>query len=638
MTRNTRHARDTSRIVGEILAVVRDGGEQSVLDLTQRYDGVRRRTLEVAADEWQRGVSAVDSGTLAAIGAAGSRIARFARAQHQSLRPVRLVEPGVILEQRLLPVQRVGIYVPGGRHPLCSSVLMGALPAREAGCREIILATPARRDGTIHPAILAAARIAAVNRVFAMGGAQAIAAMAYGAGPVPAVDLIVGPGNRYVTEAKAQLAGRVGIDMMAGPSELAVIADATADPAVVAADLLAQAEHDPDARLWLFLIGTRRLAAQVRTHLRDQCATLPGGSPNRQAAAASLAGLVVRTFRRADDACAASDEVAPEHLSVQVKKPGPLIRRLTSYGSLFVGRDAAVALGDYVSGPNHTLPTGGAARHTGGLSVLRFLKVVTLQRVTRAGARRLAPTAGRLAALEGLEAHRRSIVRRSPVPRIAAVVFDFNGVLVDDEPWHWQAMREAVEPLGLVLSWRRYKARYLHYDDHTALSRMLDDAEVVPPTSLDRLVARKRRLYRGRVPPDGGIAGPIAALVRAVAREVPIAIVSGAARSEVVHAVKRAGLRSHFATIIGAEDVSLPKPDPEGYSLAVRRLMAKRLLTEGLPVLAVEDSPGGAGAALAAGLEVFGIATTYSAARLRRAGASRVAPALAGLVPSDLLS
>lgn len=637
MTREERNRRETTRTVGRILEAVRREGESAVHRFTRRFDGTERPALEVSAAEWRQGWSEVDAVTLDALVEAASRIHRFAMAQRRSLQPVRMTEPGLVLEQRLLPIDRVGVYVPGGRHPLCSSVLMGAIPARVAGCREIVLATPPRRDGTIHPAILAAARIAGVNRVFAAGGAQAIAALAYGAGPIPAVDIIVGPGNRFVTEAKAQLVGQVGIDLIAGPSELAVIADESADAAIVASDLVAQAEHDPDARLWLFTVGAPGLAGKVRHEIRRQLAQLPSESPNRQAAEAAMEGLVIRSVARAEEACAASDEVAPEHLSLQVARPDPFVRRLRSYGSLFVGRDAAVAFGDYVSGPNHTLPTSGAARHTGGLSVLRFLKVVTVQRVTRTGARRLAPSAARLAALEGLEAHRRSISIRSPVPRIAAVLFDFNGVLIEDEPWHWQAMRDAVAPYGITVGWAKYKARYLHYDDHSALRLIVRDAGISLPIGLDRLVARKRRIYRAILPPGGGISEAVIRLVRGVAARVPVAIVSGAARAEVVEAVRRAGLKDVVTTIVAAEQVSRPKPDPEGYRLAVRRLIQKRLLTEGLPVLAVEDSPGGAGAALAAGLEVMGVTTTYSAARLRSAGVHRTVESLDAASVEDLL-
>jgi histidinol dehydrogenase len=638
VTREERESQVTSRTVRRILCTVRERGERAVLDLTRRYDGAARVTVEVSPEEWALGASAVDPVTRAALQEAEARIARFARAQRRSLRPVRLKEPGIILEQRLLPVERVGIYVPGGRHSLCSSVLMGAVPARVAGCREVVLATPPRPDGTVHPAILAAANLAGIDRVFAMGGAQAIAALAFGAGPVPAVDLIVGPGNRFVTEAKMQLASRVGIDFVAGPSELAVIADLTADAQVVAADLLAQAEHDPDARLWLLTVCAPELVRQVRRHLRRQLASLPEGSPNRTAATASVARLVSRSVDSVEEACAASDEIAPEHLSLQVQYPERLVRRLGSYGSLFVGRNGAVAFGDYVSGPNHTLPTSRAARHTGGLSVLRFCKVCTVQRVGRTGARRLAGSAGRLASLEGLEAHRRSVAIRVAVPRIAAVLFDFDGVLIKSEPWHWQAMRDAIAPLGISLTWPAYKARYLHFDDHGALRRIVADAGVRLSIGLDELVAQKRRHYRRWQPPDGGITGRVVTLVRAVARKVPVGVVSSAARDEIEDAIRRAGLQSVFATIIGAEDVAHPKPDPEGYRLALRQLVVSRRLTEGLPVLAVEDSPGGARAARGAGLEVFGVTTTYSASRLRASGITRHAADLSSVSVEELLA
>ena len=637
MRRDERQRQQTARTVGRILQAVRAGSERAVLDLTRRYDGARRDTVEVGPEEWERGASAVDSTTLAALREAAARIHRFARAQRRSLRPFRLRDGDIVLEQRLLPVARAGVYAPGGRHPLCSSVLMGAVPARVAGCCEIVLATPPRPDGTVHPAILAAARIAAVDRVFAMGGAQAIGALAFGAGPVPAVDLIVGPGNRFVTEAKFQLSGRVGIDLIAGPSELAVIADDAADPDLVAADLLAQAEHDPDARLWLFTVGAPDLSREVRRRVQRALVALPARSANRLAARASLATLVSRDFADAERACRASDAVAPEHLSLQVRRAALLVPRLSSYGSLFVGPWSAVAFGDYLSGPNHTLPTSGTARHSGGLSVLRFLKAVTVQRVTEPGARRLARSAGRLASLEGLEAHRRSVAARVNIPRFAAVLFDFNGVLIEDEPWHWAAMRDAVRPFGIAITWPQYTRRYLHFDDHTALGRIVADAGIRLPVDLEELVAHKRALYRALVPPDGCIAREVVALVRAVARQVPVGIVSSAAREEIDDAMRRAGLASTFTTIIRAEDVARPKPHPEGYRLGVRRLIDGRRLAEGLPVLAVEDSPGGTKAACGAGLEVLGVTTTYAAARLRAAGASRTVPGLATLAAADLI-
>jgi len=637
VTRDERQRLQTSRTVGRILQTVRARGERAVLELTRRYDGARRDTVEVGREEWERGASAVDATTLAALGEAASRIRRFARAQRRSLRPFRLREAGIVLEQRLLPVARAGVYAPGGRYPLCSSVLMGAVPARVAGCREVVLATPPRPDGTVHPAVLAAARIAAVDRIFAMGGAQAIAALAFGAGSVPAVDVIVGPGNRFVTEAKLQLHGRVGIDLMAGPSELAVVADAAADPDLIAADLLAQAEHDPDARLWLFAVAAPGLAGRVRRRLRRALEVLPERSSNREAARVSLSRMISRDFASADQACRAADAVAPEHLSLQVRRASSLVPRLSSYGSLFVGPASAVALGDYVSGPNHTLPTSGAARHTGGLSVSRFLKVVSVQRITKNGARRLAASAGRLASLEGLEAHRRSVTARVSVPHFAAVLFDFNGVLIEDEPWHWRAMRDTVSPFGITVTWPQYTGRYLHFDDHTALRRIVADAGMRLPVGLDELVARKRARYRTLLPPGGGIAREVVALVRATARQVPVGIVSSAPREEIEGALALARLTSAFTTVVAAEDAARPKPHSDGYQLGVRQLIEGRRLTGGLPVLAVEDSPGGTRAALDAGLEVLGVTTTYAPARLRAAGVLRTVPSLASLAVAELL-
>jgi len=231
----------TARTVARLIEQVRRGGDAALRRLTRRFDGARRLSIEVSAAERRAGARAVDGATRAALRLAARRIAAFARLQKGSLHPFRHKERGIVLEQRLVPIDSVGVYAPGGRHPLCSTVLMGAVPARVAGCRRVILCTPPRRDGSVAPEILAAADAAGVDRVFAVGGAQAIAAMAFGTRSVPAVDLIVGPGNKYVAAAKALVAGRVGIDFVAGPSELLLIADRTADPGLVASDLLAQA-------------------------------------------------------------------------------------------------------------------------------------------------------------------------------------------------------------------------------------------------------------------------------------------------------------------------------------------------------------------------------------------------------------
>jgi histidinol dehydrogenase len=654
--------RGVGHVVGHIVARVRRDGDAALRLLTRRYDGAHRRRIEVGAAERRAGARRVEPETDRALRFAAARIGAFARLQKRSLRPLRSAGGGVILEQRLLPIDSVGVYVPGGRHPLCSTVLMGALPARIAGCRRVILCTPPRRDGTLPPEILAAAALARVDRVFAVGGAQAIAAMAFGTGSIPAVDLIVGPGNRYVAAAKSLVSGAVGIDFVAGPSELLVIADRTADPLLVAADLAAQAEHDPAAVLYLVAIG-RGVAPPVRRALHRLIEALPAGGPNRTAAARAASGLRIIAVAGRAAACAAADRVAPEHLSIQARAPRSLARRLRNYGSLFVGAASAVAFGDYVSGPSHILPTAGHARWSGGLSVLRFLKAVTVQEIGPAGARRLGRAAERLAKVEGLLAHAASIrlrrwrperdVRRRPggrmtsMRRLRAVLFDFDGVLVDSETFHFRAFREVLKPLGVRLTRKAYDDRYLAFDDRNAIIAMLRDARrgARPPRpaggaaaaiaagGVDELVRRKRTRYRRLCGARLRVGRSEAAFVRAVVRRVPTAIVSGAARDEILLALRRGGLGRAFRAIVAAGEVPRPKPHPDGYRRAMRLLRLGR----GRDCVAIEDSPGGIAAARAAGLPVIGISTSYPAAALRRAGAWRVVPAVARLDPDDLL-
>jgi histidinol dehydrogenase len=628
------------RAAARILEQVRLEGDAALRRLTRRFDGAGRASIEVSAAERRRGARAVDTATRAALRLAAGRIAAFARMQKRSLRPFRHREAGIALEQRLVPIDSVGVYVPGGRHPLCSTVLMGAVPARVAGCRRVVLCTPPGRDGLPAPEILAAAEVAGVDRVFAVGGAQAIAAMAFGTRTVPTVDLIVGPGNRYVAAAKRLVAGRVGIDFHAGPSELLVIADRTADPDWAASDLLAQAEHDPDARLWLVVLGAG-VAGRFLRAIRRLTRLLPAGSPNRDAATAALRNLRVRSCRSIEEACRQADRVAPEHLSIQTASPRRLVPLLHNYGSLFLGGFSAVAFGDYVAGPNHILPTAGGARATGGLSVLRFLRVTTVQQVSASGARRLAPAARHLARLEGLEAHRRSVeardggARRGPgagrEAAARAVLFDFNGVLVDDETYHWRAFRQVVWQYGIALPRARYNARYLVFDDRTALEAILKDAGRTN-LPLTRLLREKRGAYR-RLAAGVRIGARAVRLVREVARRVPVAIVSGATRIEIRAVLRRARLEGAFRVIVAAEDVRRPKPAPDGYRLALRRLGLPR----GGGCVAIEDSPGGIQAARAAGLAVIGVATTFQARALRRAGARRAVSRIDQLTPQELL-
>jgi phosphoribosyl-ATP pyrophosphohydrolase/phosphoribosyl-AMP cyclohydrolase/histidinol dehydrogenase len=331
------------------------------------------------------------------------RIRHFAEGQRRALGAFATSIPGGRAGHQIAPVERVGCYAPGGRHPLPSSVLMTALTARAADVPEVWVASPRPA-----PITLAAAALAEADGFLAVGGAQAIAALAYGAGPVPPCDAVVGPGNVYVTAAKRMIAGRVAIDTLAGPSELVVLADAMADPGTVAADLLAQAEHDPRAVPVLVCVGDG-IAAQVSAEIARQLETLPTAVVAR--AALTNGGVVV--VRDLDEATAACDLLAPEHLQLHVADADSLAPSLRHYGALFIGTRSAEVLGDYGAGPNHVLPTGRIARSTGGLSVLTFLRVRTWLAIDDpVGARELVEDAAWLGRVEGLEAHARSAERR----------------------------------------------------------------------------------------------------------------------------------------------------------------------------------------------------------------------------------
>jgi len=318
------------------------------------------------------------------------------------------IEPGLFIGQRVVPIERVGVYVPGGRFPLVSSVYMGVVPARVAGVREVVVCSPPSYQGSVHPGVLVAADLAGADEVYRIGGVQAIAALAYGTESLRAVHKIVGPGNAFVTAAKREVYGQVGIDFIAGPSEVLIIADGGAKPELIAADLLAQAEHDPDA-LPLLISTSAELAERVRAELSRQLATLPAASVARLAV--ERHGLIV-VARSPEEAVALANARAPEHLELQVANPAPYVAGLRNYGSLFVGEGAAEALGDYSSGLNHVLPTSGAARYTGGLSVREFLKVQTVLRVEGDGSQLALEDAIRLARTEGLVAHERSLRAR----------------------------------------------------------------------------------------------------------------------------------------------------------------------------------------------------------------------------------
>ena len=390
----------------EIVAAVRRGGEPALRQQAERIGELRpNEPIVIGRRGLADALRALDGADRERLERVAGRIRAFAEAQRGAVREVTISVPGGVAGHRIVPVMRAGCYAPGGRYPLPSSVLMTAITARVAGVAQVIVASP--KPSRL---VLAAAAVAGADAVVPVGGAQAIAALAYGAGPVPACDVVVGPGNRYVTAAKHLVATTVGIDTLAGPSELIVFADASADPGLVAADLLAQAEHDTDAVPLLVTTDTT-LPRRVNDELSRQMADLP----TSQIAGVALTNGGVICVGTLDEGVAACDAIAPEHLALQLADPAAAIvtRRLRNYGTLFVGPSAGEVLGDYGAGPNHVLPTGGAARGMGGLSVLTFLRLRTWLRIDDAAAAcELADDSAWFARAEGLEGHARSAERR----------------------------------------------------------------------------------------------------------------------------------------------------------------------------------------------------------------------------------
>ncbi|MCB9779074.1 MAG: histidinol dehydrogenase [Alphaproteobacteria bacterium] len=396
---------ETVAIAAAIVDDVRGGGEPALRRHAERLgDLAPGAPLVLGPDAMARAAASLPGDDLALLERVAGRIRAFATAQRAALAPLQVPIPGGSAGLRYHPVDRAGCYAPGGRYPLPSSVLMTAVTARAAGVGEVWVASPRPTAVT-----LAAAHVAGADQVLAVGGAQAIAALTFGAGGVPACGAIAGPGNRFVTAAKQQVSGRVAIDMLAGPSELVVLATGGADPRLVAADLLAQAEHDPDA-VPVLVTPDAALAAAVDAAVVAQLADLP----TRDIARAALDNGGAVVVADLDAAVAACNALAPEHLALHGAAAEAVSERLHHYGGLFVGEGAAEVLGDYGAGPNHTLPTGGTARSFGALSVLCFLRVQTSLHVhDRHAAAALARDAARLGRLEGLEAHARSADRRS---------------------------------------------------------------------------------------------------------------------------------------------------------------------------------------------------------------------------------
>jgi histidinol dehydrogenase len=401
MDRSAQAAPAVEQAVRDVIAAVRARGDDAVRELTLRFESRELTELELPRLEWERLSRAVAPDVRAALERAADRIARF----HERQRAAGYVldEGGARLELRVQPLARVGLYVPGGTARYPSSVLMTAVPARVAGVGEIVMVTPGPSAET-----LLAARIAGVHRVFAIGGAQAVAALAYGTRSVPRVDKIVGPGNAYVAEAKRQVFGAVDIDGVAGPSEILVVADDAADPRFVAADLLSQAEHDADARAVL-VTTSAELAARVAAEVGRQLASLPRRAIAEQSLTRHGAAIVVASL---DEALALTDAWAPEHCELMVRDPDAAAARVRAAGAIFVGAHTPEAAGDYLAGPSHVLPTGGAARWGSPLGVYDFVKRTSVLRYDDAALRAQAADIVRLARVEGLDAHGRAVAAR----------------------------------------------------------------------------------------------------------------------------------------------------------------------------------------------------------------------------------
>lgn len=395
--------------VAQIIGEVRKRGDDALLELTARHDGCSLDALAVQPEEFLAAEAALGADLKAAIREAAERIETFHRAAAPQSVSIDTA-PGVRVERVLRPIRRVGLYVPAGTAPLPSTALMLGVPAHIAGCAEITLCSPPRADGRCDEAVLYAARVTGVHKVFKLGGAQAIAAMAYGTASVPRSDKLFGPGNAWVTEAKLQVSGDpdgAAIDMPAGPSEVLVIADAQAYPPFVAADLLSQAEHGPDSQV-ILLSDSRALLEAVALEVDRQCALLPRAATASQALAQSRL-IEVTSLAQAVEV---SNRYAPEHLILQVTDPRALLDDIESAGSIFLGAWTPESVGDYCSGSNHVLPTYGYARSYSGVSVASFQKQITVQELSEDGLRGIGPCTAILAQAEQLEAHRRAVTLR----------------------------------------------------------------------------------------------------------------------------------------------------------------------------------------------------------------------------------
>ena len=398
--------------VAAILAEARANGDKALLDYTEKFDKVRLPALEVSETETEEAFAEVDDEFLDILKEATANIRAFHEKQKRSSFIIN-ESNGVIIGQKVLPIEKVGLYVPGGTAAYPSTVLMDSIPAKIAGCAELVMVTPPRQDGTVTPEILAAAKIAGVDRIFKVGGAQAVAALAYGTESVPKVDKIVGPGNAFVAEAKKQVFGLVSIDMIAGPSEILVVADSTCSPVFVAADLLSQAEHDKNASAVL-VTDSYDFALAVQAELERQLPLLPRESIARPSIDNN--GKIIVAEGNLMLAIDIANEIAPEHLELCVDNPFDYLDRIKHAGSIFLGKNCPEALGDYFAGPNHTLPTGGTARFSSPLSVDDFVKKSQYTYYTADALKAVSDKIATFAKKEGLDAHAKSAVVRFEEP------------------------------------------------------------------------------------------------------------------------------------------------------------------------------------------------------------------------------
>lgn len=397
--RNTPDDFEIEERVGDIVSAVERDGDAALRHFAREFDGAELSAIALSPEERKEAAAQVPQELKEAIAAAARNIAAFHAAELPRKVAV-ATQPGVNCLQRAVPIDSVGLYIPGGRAPLFSTVLMLGLPAKIAGCRQTVLCSPGGKDGTIAPAIVYAADVCGINEIYRIGGAQAIAAMAYGTETVKKVDKIFGPGNRYVTKAKQLVSRRVAIDMPAGPSEVLVMADHTAVPAFVAADMLSQAEHGPDSQAML-VCQNEKIASEVAQEVERQKALLARADSVEK----SLSQSRIVVFPSREEMTDFANAYAPEHLIISMERPWELADKITAAGSVFIGNFSPESAGDYASGTNHTLPTGGWARSMSGVNMDSFMRKITYQEITPQGIFGLAPTITTMAQAEGLDAH-----------------------------------------------------------------------------------------------------------------------------------------------------------------------------------------------------------------------------------------